>query len=106
MVMAVTAANAGVDDISFNSSEESELMQKIKEGFPEEFWKRYSELAARRDKRQLTAEELAELLAHTDLVEAKNAERADYLIRLALIRNLPLPELVAQLGFEPRSLTP
>ena len=84
------------------SSEESEVLQKINEGFSEEFWKRYSELAAKRNQRQHTTEEQAELLAHTDAVEAKNAERVGYLVRLAALRNLSLPELVTQLGLKPR----
>jgi hypothetical protein len=88
------------------SPDESELLAKINEGFPPEFWRRYRELIARREEGSLTANERTELVALTDRVEEKNWRRTEYLLALAALRKVALPDLVQQLGLRPEPVNP
>ncbi|MBC8135664.1 MAG: hypothetical protein H8F28_07255 [Fibrella sp.] len=85
--------------------EEGDLLARINHGLPTDFWTRYHELVAKRQAQTLTDEEQAELILLSDRVEQKNAERAPYLIALARLRGVSLPELVRQLGLHPVSVT-
>jgi len=88
------------------SPAESDLLAKINEGFPPEFWRRYRELIARREAGTLTAEECTELISLSDRVEEKNWRRTEHLIVLASLRGITLPELVQQLGLRPEPVNP
>lgn len=85
--------------------EEFYLLHKINEGFSTEFWTRYRMLIVQRDEGTLTEPEHHELIACSDQVEQKDAERIPYLLALAERRNISLSELVAQLGLRPASVT-
>lgn len=67
------------------SYSETELISRINDGFPAEFWQRYRELVAKRDTGTLLPSEQAELIVHSDSVEQKNAERLPYLRRGAFV---------------------
>ena len=82
--------------------EESELLQKINQGLPNELHKRYKELLAKRDARTLTDAEYSELLAVTDQVEQFDAQRALYIAELAKLRGTTLPALMRDLGINQR----
>jgi hypothetical protein len=77
---------------------ESELLLKINQPVPADVQHRYDELIERRDARTLTPEEHDELLRLTDQVELLEAERMKHLIDLAKLRQVPLNEVMRQLG--------
>jgi hypothetical protein len=52
----------------------------------------------RKEERALTPEEHAELLAYVDRVEQEDAERAQALLELSRLRQMPLAALMTDLG--------
>lgn len=79
------------------SAEESRLLGEINEGLSQEEWQRYYDLVAKRRAEQITAEELAELVAASDRIEQLNVRRIERLVELARVRNTTLPLLMEQL---------
>ncbi len=80
---------------------ESELLEEINRGFPADVWARYRELVAKRQAETLDAEEHAELIALIDRIEVANAHRIECLAELANRRQVPLRELMAEMGILP-----
>jgi hypothetical protein len=80
---------------------ERALLEKINEGLPDETWRRYHDLKAKRDAATLTPEEHRELIALSDAIEAWNVRRLEFAAELARLREMPFPELVRQLGLAP-----
>ena len=80
---------------------ESDLLEEINQGFPEEVWRRYRELVAKRQDETLSAEEHPELIAMIDRIEVANAHRIECLAELANRRQVPLRELMAEMGIQP-----
>lgn len=85
------------------SSPESELLAKVNEGFPEDFWQRFRELRDKLNAETLTEEERQEFIQLYAQVEGKNAERIRYLGELSRLRGVSLPEIMTQLGIGPIS---
>jgi hypothetical protein len=83
------------------SRDETELLQKIGQGLPPETWARYQALKEKRDARTLTPDEYAELLALTHQVEQWNARRLELVAALARLRQVPLREMMNELGLTP-----
>lgn len=83
------------------SEQESQLLQNINIGLPQETWQRYRELVSRRRNEELTAEEQNEAIQISDQLEQRNAQRLVWLGELARLRNLPLRALMKQLGMTP-----
>jgi hypothetical protein len=81
--------------------QEADLLQRINKGLTREQQDRYRALTDRRDARSLTSEEHAELLRLTDQVEQAEADRAAALVELAQFRQVPLEQLLHQLGIPP-----
>ncbi len=81
--------------------QEAELLQKINQGPLQAVQERFALLNARRQAETLTAAEHQELLGLIDQVEQADAQRLQYLIELAQIRELSLDELMGQLGIQP-----
>jgi hypothetical protein len=79
---------------------ESELLQKISLGLSTDFWERYRALMATKESRLLTETERTLFIEMTDQIEAANAERMKYLIELAQLRQIPLLQLMTQLGIK------
>jgi hypothetical protein len=79
---------------------EAELLQKINQGLPLEVRKRYDELTAKRQSEMLTPDdgEYEELLRLTDEVETLDAQRLEYLVKLADLRGTTLSNLMKDLG--------
>jgi hypothetical protein len=69
--------------------------------FPTEHWVRYQELVAKRRAETLTTAEHAEMLAMIQVREEANVHRVECLAELAKRRQVPLRELMAQMGIEP-----
>jgi len=77
---------------------EAELLLKINQGLPGALQQRYDELTAKLQADTITSEEHDELQQLIDEIELADAERLQYLIELAHLRNLSLNELMKQLG--------
>ncbi len=77
---------------------EGDLLQKINLGIAEEEWTRFHALVALRKSAQISEAEQQELMALTDKIEAANADRLPYLVELARLRKVTLPQLMNDLG--------
>ncbi len=113
------AANAGMDASEFVVStlasrleqtsaaglhcgkDEAELLSAIGQGLPEQLWQRYRELGSRRQAASLSAEEHAELIGLSNLIEEDHARRMEYMARLATLRKVSLTALMEQMGIRP-----
>lgn len=80
------------------SAKESRLLARINRGIPADVSRRCAELARKRKRRALTAEEHRELLGLTHDVETRDAERAAALAQLAKVRRVPVRTLMKTLG--------
>jgi predicted transcriptional regulator len=83
------------------AAEEAALLKQINKGLPEETWKRYRELVAKRRAATLTPAEHDELKALTNQVELWNARRIELVAALAHRRNIPLARMMAELALSP-----
>jgi len=83
------------------SEREAELLDKIYQGLPAAMQQRLNELIEKRQSYTITPDELQELIELTNRVEMFDAERLQYLIELAHLRNVPLDKLIRQLGIKP-----
>lgn len=83
------------------SREETGLLLKINEGLPEEVQLRYNELLAKLTSETITEPERQELLELPPRVEAKNAERLQYLVELAQLWSTTVDEAMDRLGIKP-----
>lgn len=81
---------------------ESDLMNRINQGLPENVRSHYDELIVRRRDESLTAEELDELLQLSAEVERLEGSRLDALAELARLRGIGLTALMAELGIPAR----
>ncbi|MBC7777198.1 MAG: hypothetical protein H7246_17330 [Phycisphaerae bacterium] len=82
------------------SQRESDLLQKISLGLSPDFWERYRALMTTKESRLLTETERVTFIKMTDQIEAANAGRMKYLIELAQLRQIPLLQLMTQLGIK------
>ena len=80
------------------SKQEEVLLGIINRGFPEQFWRRYKALFAKKDKGTLLENEYNELLGMVEQVEEYNVERLRALIDLANIRGVDLNTIMQDLG--------
>ena len=86
------------------SRRESELLMKINRGLSAEVQRRYDELMDKLRNETITSAERQELLQLIDQIEQADAERLQYLIELAQLRNVSVEELMAQLGIQPPAI--
>jgi hypothetical protein len=77
--------------------DEEELLREIHRRPPGELQRRYDELVAMRRAETLTPEEYAELLRLTDEVETHNTRRVESLVKLSLLRNVTVDQLMKEL---------
>ena len=77
---------------------ESDLLQRINEGLPEDVWRRYNDLVAKRQAEALTPDEQAELIELSARTEQVNARRMMHLAELARLRNTSLGTVMRDLG--------
>lgn len=82
---------------------EAELLQHINLGISQEEWARFFQLIEKRDAEQLRPEEYQELLDLTNAIELANARRMEYLVELSILREVPLDDLMEELGIQPVS---
>ncbi len=86
------------------SEQESKLMLQINQGLSSADARRRKELIAKRESYTIAEDELQELIRLTDEAERLNVERVKHLIELSHLRNVPLEELMKQLGIKPAAL--
>lgn len=82
---------------------EAELLRKINAGVPSDIQTRLDTLRSQKDQSPLTAEEYAELLTLTEQIERVDADRLEHLATLSQMRQIPLRQLMEQLGLKPHS---
>ncbi len=80
------------------SKVESELMQRINQGLPEETWLRYHSLVSQRKAKTLTSEQQQELIRLSDQVEMDYAQRLGLVLELARLRGTSLESQMKTLG--------
>jgi preprotein translocase subunit SecA len=80
---------------------EAELLLQINQGLPENIQRRYDELRDKLKSETITPEEHQELLTLTDTTEQADADRLQHLIELSQLRQMPLNDLMTQLGIHP-----
>lgn len=78
-----------------------ELTRRINEGLSTVEWQRFHFLVQRRQEEQITEEELAELTALNDRIEALNVRRTELLIELSHRRGRSLIAVMDELGLQP-----
>jgi preprotein translocase subunit SecA len=83
------------------SQPEAELLQQINQGLAEDTQHRYDNLRAKLQAETITPHEHQELLALIDTVEQADADRLQHLIQLSQLRQVPLNDLMSQLGIYP-----
>jgi DNA-binding transcriptional regulator YbjK len=81
--------------------EESTLLRQINRGIAPELNARYEILADKRDDETLTAAEHQELLEIGNQIEWLGVRRLEALAKLAEIRQVPLRQLMTNLGIHP-----
>lgn len=85
---------------SVATPEESTLLREINGSIPAELRDRYEILADKRDDETLTEAEHTELLAISDQIEKIGVQRLEALVKLAELKQVPLLQLMADLGIQ------
>jgi hypothetical protein len=80
--------------------EESTLLREINRGIPAELSDRYEILADKRDDETLTEAEYQELLNIAEQIEALGVKRLEALVNLSDQRQVPLLQLMSDLGIQ------
>lgn len=83
------------------SQRESELLLQINQSLPPLQRKRLNLLIKKRQAHTITPAEMQELKQMTHEIEKSDALRLKCLIELAAIRNVPLNDLIKQMGLKP-----
>jgi hypothetical protein len=88
--------------ITIEINPEIERHRTINRSLSQIQWERYDQLVGKRQAETLTPEEIDELIALSDQIEAANVRRIKYLAGLSQLRNTTLSALIAELGIRPR----
>jgi hypothetical protein len=80
--------------------EETQLLLEINKGIPAELSQRYQILRERRDDEDLTESEQSEIIRLCDEMENIGVKRLEALTRLADLRQVPLLQLMSDLGIQ------
>ena len=83
---------------SDRQKEEATLLKKINKSLSIEQTERFRFLNAKRSDENITENEYAELVVLLEKIEKLNVSRLKYLTALARLRNIPVRELMNQLG--------
>ncbi len=83
------------------SEREAELLDRIYQKLPDDTQQRLNELIKKRQAHTITPDELQELIELTDQAEAFDVARLELISELAHLRNVPLAQLIQQLGLKP-----
>jgi hypothetical protein len=83
------------------SEREADLLDQIYQKLPDDTQQRLNELIKKRQAYTITPDELQELIELTDQAEAFDVARLELISELAHLRNVPLAQLIQQLGLKP-----
>ncbi len=84
--------------ISSTQTKESALLEKINNGFPVAKWTKMQELDEKMEVSVIDEEEMKELSALTDEYEQFTVQRLGWIKKLALLRNISIDKIMAELG--------
>lgn len=93
-------SNSGNKD----SAKEQALLEKINAGMPLALEQRFAQLIAKRDLEMLTDAEYQELLQLTEKSEELQTKRLGYMMELAQLKGLTLPQVVKQYKLHPKPI--
>jgi hypothetical protein len=79
---------------------ETDLLLEINRGIPEQIHERYETLLEKRDDEALSEAEYRELLDLSNQIEGFGVSRIEALVKLAILRQVPLPKLMDDLGIQ------
>ena len=82
------------------SATETDLLLQINQGVPTELHQQYQALKNKQDEGSLTGAECEKLLELSDRIEILAAARAGSLVKLAQLRQVPLTQLMNELGIK------
>jgi hypothetical protein len=82
--------------------QEAELLRKINRSLSQIQWERYDQLVGKRRAETLTPDELNELIASSDQIEAANVRRIKYMAELAQLRGTTVSALMTDIGMRSR----
>ncbi len=85
------------------SKQEAALLKKIDLEIDENTWHRFRALKEKMRDRTLTDQELEEYQAINERIEAANVARLRVLVELAKLRQVPLRQLMTDLGLNPET---
>jgi len=83
-----------------SQTEEEELLEKIHQGISIEEWNKYRFLKEKRITGTLTKLEQETLVEIYNKIEEVNAERMLYLVQLSKLKNIPIRDLMKDLGIK------
>lgn len=98
------AASVSKKQIHSKELSENELLKKIDLGISEVEWTNYKRLVSLRRAECLTEQEHENLIALGDKIEQANAQRLQYLLKLAELRGVSLEKVIIDLGLKPREI--
>jgi hypothetical protein len=81
-------------------TQEASLLIQINQGIPMDLYQQYQTLAEKRDAETLTDQEYQTLLQLSDRIEQLTAHRLEALVNLATLRQVPLLQLMDDLGIQ------
>ena len=70
---------------------------KVREGYPTDLYARYQTLAEKMNTNQISSEEHKEMISLSDQFEQMDAQRLEWLIELAALKNVSLEEVLREL---------
>jgi hypothetical protein len=79
---------------------ETDLLLAINQGIPKHLHDRYEFLLTKRDDEALSEAEYQELLDLSNQIEGIGVRRIEALVKLATLRQVPLPKLMDDLGIQ------
>jgi hypothetical protein len=82
------------------TTQEASLLLQINQGIPMDMHQQYQTLAEKRDAETLTDQEYQTLLQLSDRIEQLAAHRLEALVNLATLRQVPLLQLMDDLGIQ------
>ncbi len=86
------------------SEEEQTLIEQAQEGLPSDKWQRFLELESKQIQQTITKTEMEELMQLSDMLEVKDAERIEAMMKLADMWSISLGEVKTKLNIQTPTL--
>ena len=95
----VTVGDNGHFSVNYNE-EERVLIEQAQEGLPKNKWQRFLELENKQRAETIIKSEMEELLQLSDMLEVKDSERIEAMMKLADIWSISLEEVKIKLNIQ------